>query len=162
VHQLRGLVNLGLADAGVARLPSRFTGDDRLYGLPRGKGERRRGRSPPVTGIAAAVVAAAEADAKAAEEAAPSAAPAPASAGQGKAGGGGGGGGAWRHRRASSGSVGRGGGEGGANGGGAAVDRAARASAIEDQVAKYLSAEGQKAVKPKRNSIGRAVGGGEA
>ncbi len=62
IHQLRGLVNLGLNDVEIPRLPSRFTGDQRLYGLPRGKEERKnKGMSPVKVAAAAAAAAAAEA-----------------------------------------------------------------------------------------------------
>lgn len=66
IHQLRGLVNLGLNDVGIPRLPSRFTGDQRLYGLPRGKEERKNKGMSPVKVAAAAAAAAAEAAAEAA------------------------------------------------------------------------------------------------
>ena len=46
VHKLRGLLNLGLNGTALDRLPSRFTGDDRMYRLPRGKRERERAKSP--------------------------------------------------------------------------------------------------------------------
>ncbi len=66
IHQLRGLVNLGVNDVGIPRLPSRFTGDQRLYSLPRGKNERKTKGMSPVKVAAAAAEAAALAAATAA------------------------------------------------------------------------------------------------